>query len=80
MIKPNSTLSDEALRKGEEIDRIGNRGVQAAQEENRRRGIPNVYSINGVLYWELPDGTLSRTDPLGEDMAVRGGQDASPST
>jgi len=63
MIKLNSTLSDEALRKGEEIDRIGNQGVQAAQERNRRLGIPNVYSINGVLYWELPDGTLSRTDP-----------------
>ncbi len=61
---PNSTLSDEALRKGEEIDGIGNSGVQVAQEKNRRRGIPNVYSINGVLYWELPDGTLSRTDPF----------------
>lgn len=66
MIKLNSTLSDEALRKGEEIDRIGNQGVQAAQERNRQLGIPNVYSINGVLYWELPDGTLSRTDPYEE--------------
>ena len=63
MIKSNSNLSDEALRKGEAIDRIGNRGVQEAQEHNRRLGIPNVYSINGILYWELPDGTLSRTDP-----------------
>jgi hypothetical protein len=63
MIKANSKLSDEALRKAEEIDRIGNRGVQTAQEENRSRGISNVYSINGVIYWELPDGTLSRTDP-----------------
>jgi hypothetical protein len=63
MIKANSELSEEALRRAEEIDRIGNRGVQAAQEENRRRGIPNVYSINGILYWELPDGTLSKTDP-----------------
>lgn len=66
MIQLNSNLSDDALRKSEEIDRIGNRGVQVAQEENRRRGIPNVYSINGVLYWELPDGTLSKTDPLVE--------------
>jgi len=32
-------------------------------QRNRRRGIPNVYSINRVLYWEHPDGTLSRTDP-----------------
>jgi hypothetical protein len=63
MIKSNSNLSDEALRRGEEIDRIGNQGVRAAQEENRRRGIPNVYSIDGILYWELPDGTLSRSDP-----------------
>jgi hypothetical protein len=70
MIKLNSSLSNEALRKGEEIDRIGTRGVQAAQEENRRLGIPNVYSINGVLYWELPDGTLSRTDPYVEPSAA----------
>jgi hypothetical protein len=47
----------------DQITRIGNRAVREAQEENRRLGIPNVYSINGVLYWELPDGTLSRTDP-----------------
>ncbi|MGE3242814.1 MAG: hypothetical protein AB7I57_17205 [Pirellulales bacterium] len=48
------------------LTKIGNRAVQDAQEENRCRGIPNVYSINGVLYWELPDGTLSRTDPYVE--------------
>jgi hypothetical protein len=56
-------ISAEALRKGEEIERIGNRAVRAAQEENRRLGIPNVYSINGILYYELPNGELSRTDP-----------------
>jgi hypothetical protein len=61
MIKP--TISDEALRKAAEFDRIGNRGVRKAQEENRRLGIPNVYSINGILYYELPSGELSRTDP-----------------
>jgi hypothetical protein len=70
MIKSNSTLSDEALRKGEEIERIGNRGAQEAQERNRRLGIPNVYSINGILYWELPDGTLSRTDPYDESKSA----------
>jgi len=61
MIKP--TISDEALRKAEQFDRIGNRGVRKAQEENRRLGIPNVYSINGILYYELPNGELSREDP-----------------
>jgi hypothetical protein len=63
MLKANLTISSEALRKGEEIERIGQQAVRDAQEENRRLGIPNVYSINGILYWELPDGTLSRTDP-----------------
>lgn len=61
-----TTISAEALRKGEEIERIGIRAVHAAQEENRRLGIPNVYSINGILYYELPNGELSRTDPYKE--------------
>ncbi|NQU20227.1 MAG: hypothetical protein HQ567_03020 [Candidatus Nealsonbacteria bacterium] len=47
----------------EEILRIGRRAVHKAQEESRRLGVPNVYSINGFLYYELPSGELSRTDP-----------------
>jgi hypothetical protein len=31
------------------IQEIGNLAVQKAQEENRRLGIPNWYSINGVI-------------------------------
>ena len=64
MLKP--TISEEALRKGEDLERIGNAAVRAAQEENRRLGIPNVYSINGILYYELPNGELSREDPYKE--------------
>lgn len=59
-------VSDETLRRGEELLRIGQRAVKAAQEENRRLGIPNVYSINGILYYELPSGELSREDPYQE--------------
>lgn len=61
MIK--QTVSSETIRKGQEFVRIGNRAVQKAQEENRRLGIPNVCSINGIIYYELPNGELSRTDP-----------------
>jgi hypothetical protein len=43
--------------------RIMSAGVRHAQADNRRRGIPNVYSINGIIYYELPDGSLSREDP-----------------
>jgi hypothetical protein len=60
----STSIPLEVYEKVQELTRIGNRAARAAQEENRRRGIPNVYSINGVLYWELPDGTLSRTDPM----------------
>ena len=43
--------------------RIGSAAVAKAQEESRRLGVPNVYSINGRLYYELPNGELSLTDP-----------------
>jgi hypothetical protein len=61
-----NSIPREAYERISELTRIGQRAVLDAQEENRRQGIPNVYSINGVLYWELPDGTLSRTDPYVE--------------
>jgi hypothetical protein len=67
MLKP--AISPEVLEKGKELVRIGERAVQEAQEENRRLGIPNVYSINGIIYYELPSGELSRTDPYVDDAA-----------
>ena len=30
--------------------------VREAQEESRRLGVPNVYEINGVTHYELPNG------------------------
>jgi hypothetical protein len=59
-----STISPEAIKKGEELVRIGQRAVEKVQKENRRLGIPNVYSIDGTLYYELPNGELSRINPL----------------
>ena len=59
-----SPITHDILAKLDEILRIGRRAVRKAQEDNRRLGIPNVYSINGFLYYELPSGELSRTDPL----------------
>jgi hypothetical protein len=62
-------ISLETFTRAEEIIRIGRRAVRKAQQENRRRGVPNVYSINGFLYYELPSGELSRTDPYGGQQA-----------
>lgn len=42
-----------------ELLKIGNRAVKKAQENNRKKGIPNVYSINGKMIFELPNGELT---------------------
>lgn len=60
--------------KAAELMRIMNAGVRHAQERNRRLGVPNVYSINGILYYELPDGSLSQDDPWkGKDTPPEAG-------
>ena len=51
----------------EKMTRIGNTAVHAAQEENRRRGIPNVYVLNGKIVWQLPDGTVTTVRPTCAD-------------
>ena len=59
----STSIPLETYEKFQEYLRIANRAAQEAQQENRRLGIPNVYSINGILYYELPNGELSREDP-----------------
>jgi hypothetical protein len=44
--------------------RIGNRAIKKAQAENRKKGLPNVYSKNKKLYYELPDGTITMESPF----------------
>lgn len=60
---PDSALTLDTYAKIDELIRIGKRAVRRAQEESRRKGVPNVYSINGFIYYELPNGELSREDP-----------------
>lgn len=48
----------------ERITRIGNTAVHAEQEDNRRKGIPNVYVINGKIVWQMPDGSITTTRPI----------------
>ncbi|MEQ8848495.1 hypothetical protein [Botrimarina sp.] len=58
-----SDLSLEAYVFAAEVDEMAARGVRAAQTEARAAGVPCVYSINGILHWELPDGSLTTVDP-----------------
>lgn len=46
--------------------RIGSREARKAQEENRRRGIPNAYCFRGQLIFELPSGEITTDDPFNE--------------
>ncbi len=50
--------------KGFEIESIGNQAVRKAQEENRKKGIPLVYSVDGKIYYELADGTITTNSPF----------------
>jgi hypothetical protein len=61
MTRPRLTLEQHETI--EEYLRIARQAVSDAQEESRRLGVPNVYSINGRIYYELPNGELSLNDP-----------------
>ena len=43
------TVSDETLRAMLKNQRIASTAVHKAQEENRRLGVPNWYSVGGVI-------------------------------
>jgi hypothetical protein len=51
------------LRKKNEIERIANEAVMKAKEENRRLGIPEFFSKNGVIYYVLENGELTTKRP-----------------
>ena len=48
-IKTEPSVSDKTLRDMMKNQRIANAAVHKAQEENRRLGVPNWYSINGKI-------------------------------
>ncbi len=52
------------LNEDEMIQAIGNNAVREAQKKSLENGIPNVYSKNNVLYYQLPDGTITMEDPF----------------
>jgi hypothetical protein len=46
------------------IQKIANDAVREAQRKSLENGIPNVYSKNGVMYFQLPDGTITMENPF----------------
>lgn len=57
------SLTAEKYATIDELVRLGSIAVNDAQNESRRLGVPNVYSINGRLYFETATGEISPSDP-----------------
>ena len=55
---------EELNKLSNKITKIGNIAVRRAQEENSKHGVPNVYSLNGKIIWQMPDGTITEKSPL----------------
>ena len=53
-IRTKTSVSDKTLRDMMKNQRIANAAVHKAQEENRRLGVPNWYSINGKIVKDAP--------------------------
>lgn len=46
------------------ITRLGNYAVHKAQKMNTQKGIPNVYSIKGKIFYQLPNGKITDKSPF----------------
>ncbi|MDO9578807.1 MAG: hypothetical protein Q7J16_13070 [Candidatus Cloacimonadales bacterium] len=49
-----------------EMTKIFQRAVKRVQKSHKENGLPNVYSKNGEIVWELPDGSYVKENPFGE--------------
>ncbi len=60
----------DAFQKADELMRVCRSAVRKAQAESRRLGVANVYSFDGQLYYELPNGEYSRNRPASPELTV----------
>ena len=45
------------------ILKIASKAVKKAQRKSLENGVANVYSKNGQIYFQLPDGTITQETP-----------------
>lgn len=41
-----------------------NKAIQEVREDNKKQGLPNVFSRNGQIFYEMPDGEITSESPL----------------
>ncbi len=60
-----NTLNDlEVFQIGFEIEKIGNEAINAVKLENQQLGLPLVFSRKGEIFYEMPDGTITKENPF----------------
>lgn len=59
-VKKQAEVSEKTLREMTRYQKIANDAVEKAQEENRRLGLPNWYSINGEIVSDLQIKQISK--------------------
>jgi len=68
---PTGGISPDGRARIAEFSATFREAVREAQEESRRLGVPNVYEINGVTHYELPNGELTTEDPYPAMQAAK---------
>jgi hypothetical protein len=43
--------------------KIAAKATKEAQEKNLKKGVANVYSKNGQIFFQLPNGTITQEEP-----------------
>lgn len=56
--------TEEFLNESDFIQQIGINAVRKAQKDSIENGIPNVYSKNGFIYYQLVDGKITMDSPF----------------
>ena len=46
-----------------DILKVASKAVKEAQRKSLENGVANVYSKNGQIYFQLPDGTITQKIP-----------------
>ena len=61
----------DTYQKVDELTPACRTAVREAQAESRRLGVANVYSFDGQVYYELPNGDFSRSRPPSAESTDR---------
>jgi hypothetical protein len=64
MMKVEKLTQIEVYQQASEFARIGQKAAQIAKTRLRSKGIPIVFSRNGKIFYEMPDGEITSKSPF----------------